>query len=115
MSIRSAYASLYLVKSATIYSYERIVQKISAVFSFIGGLISAVSAVLFILKVYNNLAYEVSLAICIFRPPDSNKDVDNTNLGMNLFAFCKFHIYNFLKMIGKRPNWPETSFITDCR
>ena len=34
---------------------------------------------------------------------------------MNLFTFCKFHLYNLLKKIGKRPNWPDTAFIIDCR
>ena len=56
-TFRSTYACYYLVKSPTSYSYIRSVQKISTVFSFIGGLISAISAALFILKIYNNLAF----------------------------------------------------------
>jgi hypothetical protein len=33
------------------------VQKLSAVFSFMGGMIGAVSAVLFFVKVYTSLSY----------------------------------------------------------
>jgi hypothetical protein len=38
------------------------------VFSFIGGMIGAISAVLFIIKVYNNVAFEFSIAFSIFKP-----------------------------------------------
>jgi hypothetical protein len=114
-TFQSTYASYYLVKSPTTYTYQRVVQKISTVFSFIGGLISAISAALFILKIYNNLAFEVSLAICIFKPQEKEKDVDLTNLSLNFYSFFKFYFFHFLRKIGKKPNWPNTSFQVDCQ
>lgn len=67
-SIDGAYAILCLAKSQNSIIYKREVQKLSAVFSFIGGMIGAVSAVLFILKIYTGLAFEFSIALEIFSP-----------------------------------------------
>lgn len=113
-TFRSTYACYYLVKSPTSYSYIRSVQKISTVFSFIGGLISAISAALFILKIYNNLAFEVSVAICIFKPKDDSL-IDVKSLGMNICTFFKYYLYHFLTNIGKEPDWPNTNFIAECQ
>ena len=63
-----AYAYYFIVKSNKVYTYDRQVQKISTVFSFIGGLVGALSAALFIFKVYNDLAFEVTMALCMFKP-----------------------------------------------
>lgn len=52
----TSYVIFWLVKSANSLVYTREVQKISSVFSFIGGTISAISALLFIVKIYNNLS-----------------------------------------------------------
>lgn len=41
----------------------RQVHKISAIFSFIGGLIGALMAGLFIINSYTSFAYEISVAI----------------------------------------------------
>jgi hypothetical protein len=113
-TFQSTYACYLFVKSPTSYAYQREVQKISTVFSFIGGLISALSAALFILKVYNNLAYEVSVAICIFEPND-DKDINFSNLSMNFLTFIKFNFYQLLRKIGKTPDWPQTSFLVECQ
>jgi len=36
-----------------------------------GGMIGAVSAVLFIIKIYTNVAFEFSVAFEIFKPPEA--------------------------------------------
>jgi hypothetical protein len=54
------------VKSSSSIIYDREVQKISTVFSFVGGMVSAVSAVLFIIKSYNSQAFEIEIASTIF-------------------------------------------------
>lgn len=46
--------------------YTRNVRKISNVLSFIGGIISALLAVLFIMNSYTTFAFEVSIASEIF-------------------------------------------------
>lgn len=66
-----SYASYLIVKSPTKYTYQREVQKISNIFSFIGGLISAISTALFIFKSYNLLTFELTVALNIFKPPKS--------------------------------------------
>jgi predicted membrane protein len=59
-----------MAKSANSLVYNRSVQKISSVFSFMGGMIGAVSAVLFIIKIYTRLSFEISIAFEIFRPEE---------------------------------------------
>lgn len=67
-SIDGTYLTFSIVKSSNSIVYNRQVQKISSVFSFMGGMIGAVSAVLFIIKVYTSVAFEISIALEIFRP-----------------------------------------------
>ena len=81
-----------MVKSPTNLIYQRQVQKISTVFSFIGGLVSAISAALFIFKAYNTLAFELTVAVSIFKPPD-NGDIDEDHLNINFATFFKYYIY----------------------
>lgn len=59
------------------YSYKREVQKISSVFSFIGGLIGAVVAILFMINSFTNFSYELSLAIKVFNNRIENKLNEN--------------------------------------
>jgi uncharacterized membrane protein YsdA (DUF1294 family) len=55
--------------SAKIF-YQRSVEKIFVVFSFMGGLIGAVMAGLFIINSYTSFAYELALALDIFKESD---------------------------------------------
>jgi len=57
---------MFLTKSTNSFVYKREVQKISSVFSFMGGMIGAVSAVLFIIKLYTNFSFEISIAHELF-------------------------------------------------
>lgn len=63
ISNQTSYASFYIMKDPTQHSYIRSVQKIFVVFSFMGGLIGAVMAGLFIVNTYTTFAFEVALAI----------------------------------------------------
>ena len=62
------YAKFIFAKSSNSITYTREVQKISSVFSFIGGMISAVSAVLFFIRAYTSFSFEISIALSIFDP-----------------------------------------------
>jgi hypothetical protein len=108
------YAAYYLVKSPTNHIYQREVQKISTVFSFIGGFVSAISAALFIFKAYNTLAFELTVAISIFKPPDDG-EVDADKLGFNFITFFQYYTYLFFSKIGKPRQWPVVRYLTECR
>jgi len=54
---------MWITKSANSIFYNREVQKISSVFSFIGGMISAIYTALLVIKIYNNLSFELSIAL----------------------------------------------------
>lgn len=58
----NAYVGFYIAKGSRSLVYEREVQKISAVFSFMGGLIGAIMAVMFIVNSYTSFSYEISVA-----------------------------------------------------
>lgn len=62
------YVTLNIVKSANSLVYRREVQKVSSVFSFMGGMVGAASAVLFIIKIYTSLSFEISIALEVFKP-----------------------------------------------
>ncbi len=62
----SGYANIYFSKSPNSIYITREVQKISAVFSYIGGLVGALTAVLFLLKKYTDLSFEVAIAKSLF-------------------------------------------------
>lgn len=49
-------AKMFILKSPASITYNRQVQKISAVFSYIGGLIGAVLAVMFIVNSYTSFS-----------------------------------------------------------
>lgn len=61
------YASVYLAKSVNSLLYTRQVQKISAVFSYIGGLVGAITAVLFLIKMYTDISLEITIGLHLFQ------------------------------------------------
>jgi hypothetical protein len=62
----ASYAGIFLAKSANSLVYTREVQKISAVFSYIGGLVGAITALLFLVKSYTDSSLEVTIGLSLF-------------------------------------------------
>lgn len=58
--------SLFLAKSENSLQFTRQVQKISAVISYIGGLVGAITAVLFLIKTYTDASLEVAIGLSLF-------------------------------------------------
>jgi len=50
-------ATFNIAKSANSLIYTRTVQKISSVFSFVGGMIGAISSLLYIINIYTRLSF----------------------------------------------------------
>ena len=59
----TSYATFYIMKEPIEEFYVRWVQKIFVVFSFMGGLIGAIMAALFIIHSYTSFAFELALAV----------------------------------------------------
>ena len=59
----TSFATFFLMKDYADEFYERQVQKIFVVFSFMGGLIGAIMACLFIINTYTSFAFELALAL----------------------------------------------------
>jgi predicted membrane protein len=57
----------YVMKDGATSIYTRQVQKIFVVFSFMGGLIGAIMAGMFIVNSYTSFSYEIALAIHVFK------------------------------------------------
>ncbi len=51
------YFRLVLIKSDSVFTYTRTVQKISSVFSYIGGFFGALTAALFFVKIYTDSSF----------------------------------------------------------
>ena len=61
-----SFASFYLVKDQSSISIRREVQKISTVFSFIGGMIGAIMGLLFIVHNYTSFSFELAISYRVF-------------------------------------------------
>ena len=57
-----SYFSLQMIKSTDKYIFERTVQKISTIFSYIGGVISSLLTAFFIMNNYTSFSFEISIA-----------------------------------------------------
>lgn len=62
----AALARIYLVRSSNSLTYQRQVQKISAVLSYMGGLVGAITALLFLIKSYTDTSLEVAIGLSLF-------------------------------------------------
>lgn len=67
--------SFSVAKSKDSYYYKRTVLKISEVFSYIGGIIGAVIALLFFFKKFTDFSLETVIASTVFK----NKRVSSKN------------------------------------
>lgn len=65
-TINDSFIKFYFAKSPDSIIYNREIQKLSTVISFLGGTIGALSAVLFIIKMYTNFSFEIAIAFSIF-------------------------------------------------
>ena len=68
--------SFFISKSSDSYTYNRVVQKVSEVFSFVGGIIGACSAVLFFLHNYTDFSLEVMIASSVFKKKKQDPGLD---------------------------------------
>lgn len=99
-------ALITLTKSASSLVYNRQVLKISAVVSYIGGLISAFTVFLFMLKKYTQTSLEINLSLDLFYKSEESEQnqQNNTKEGKLQFGFRSylyFMFYKFLKMFKK--------------
>ena len=82
-------------------NYKRAVQKIFVAIAFIGGLIGAVMAGLFIMNSYTSFAYEVVLAMELFKESEESattKKIKYDSHGtINIFHFLKYYFFIIVK------------------
>lgn len=62
----TSYLRMMLFKSSTSLKVTRTVQKLSSTFSYIGGFFGAIATALFLLKIYTDQAFEISLIKTVF-------------------------------------------------
>lgn len=66
-STQANYVTFGIAKSSKSTIFNRSVQKISIVFSFMGGLIGVLLAGMFIINSYTSFAFEISIAMEVFQ------------------------------------------------
>lgn len=69
---------MYLAKSVNSLIYTRQVQKISAVFSYIGGLVGAITALLFLIKTYTDISLEITIGLHLFQSEEKKREEDES-------------------------------------
>lgn len=115
----SAYAAFFIMKDPVKKTYTRTVQKIFVVFSFMGGLIGAVMAALFIVNSYTGFAFEVALGVDLFKPAASCSTHRELKLGtqksVTLLHYFQLIAYNLLSLVGIKPPWPSVQYREECR
>lgn len=99
----TSFATFFIMKEPTEEYYVRQVQKIFVVFSFMGGLIGAIMAALFIMNSYTTFAFELALSLQVFKDKkklNSHKtlrETHNSPWTLNFFQFLKYQFYTFAK------------------
>lgn len=78
IGLGTPYASVFLAKSVNSLIYTRQVQKISAVFSYIGGLVGAITAILFLIKTYTDISLEITIGLHLFQSEEKKKEDDES-------------------------------------
>ena len=73
-------------------------QKISAVISYIGGLVGAITALLFLIKAYTDISLEISIGLNLFEESDEEGGKEASSF--NFLAFIGLTVYRGLKSIG---------------
>jgi uncharacterized membrane protein YsdA (DUF1294 family) len=114
----TSFATFYIMKDPTQVTYSRAVQKIFVVFSFMGGLIGAVMAGLFIVNSYTSFAYELALALAIFKESDqslTHRELREEKSTINFLHYLQYHIYALLTKATAALNWPFTQYVHECR
>lgn len=81
-------------------------QKITAIISYVGGLIGAITILMFFLKTYTDISLEVTIGLNLFEKSDEEGDQD---VSFNFLSFLGLAIYKVLKSLGWQGNW---SFIS---
>ena len=99
-----------LFKSPTTLQITRIVQKISSTFSYIGGFFGAIATALFLLKVYTDQAFEISLVKTVFI---LKKSVQENNIlkNFNILKFLVVKLYSLVKMVNIPWKWEKGEYV----
>ena len=72
MTAKRPYALINFNKASSTTTYTRSFNKIDAYFSYVGGLIGTIIGLIFILNLYTQKAYEISIAHKLFRYNDKD-------------------------------------------
>jgi len=82
------YAQFFFSKGSNSLVYSRQVQKISTVISYIGGMVGAITALMFLVKSYTDFSFESSVSFELFR---SIVD-DKFKKSFHLFDFYRYYL-----------------------
>ena len=69
-SVFPYYVYIRIIKSTDKYIFQRTVQKLSTIFSYIGGVISSLLTAFFIMNRYTSFSFEISMANELFKTQD---------------------------------------------
>ena len=98
------------MKSENSLKYNRQFLKISTALSYIGGIIGAVIAVLFFLKIYTDNALELNISIDLFfEAQRANEGTEpQEKPSFNIFSLIGIYIYKFMRKFKKGDSFTKS-------
>lgn len=105
------YCTFFIFKSPNSRNIDRSYVKLDEILSYIGGLFGTLTMLLFVVKVYNNYAFEINLGAVLYK-----KDGQEVNLNKYNFLYFIAHvIYRVLKEKLACCNWGNVKGYHKCR
>ncbi len=96
------YLKFYIRKSSLSLQVQRSFRKVDDTLSYIGGLFSAIVTVLFIMKKYNEISYEMEIAKNLYH---YDRNVPLKSDDFNFLIFLGYLIYAFFETICIKLPW----------
>ena len=78
-------------------------QKISTVISYIGGLVGAITALLFLIKTYTDISLEITIGLNLFEVTEQEEGKQASSF--NFLTFVGLTFYRVLKSLGWQGTW----------
>ena len=97
------YLKVYLRKSSTDILVERSFRKADDTLSYIGGLFSAILAIMFLFSFYNEASYELEVAQNMYRSGDGETNSDH----FNILTYLGYVVFIGCKKIGCELQWEK--------
>jgi hypothetical protein len=108
---KRAYAQIMFSKGASTTTYNRSFNKIDSYFSYVGGLVGTIIGLIFIMNIYTEKAYEISISHKLFKDGEG-KEINSNSF--NFLYFIAMIVKDFFSCFCCKSSWPKTQKFMEC-